>query len=300
MLSFSGVIAVGLYLASLLAIGGFARRAQKERSLSDYYLAGSSLGTVALFFTLYATQYSGNTLLGVPAEAYREGFPALALVLAVMSIVAVYALFAPALNGLARRHGFITPGDFLRWRFRDPALLLVVNLVLIVTLTSYVLANLKAMGLLVEGATGGTVSFAAGVVVLSLVMAIYESLGGMRSVVWTDVLQGSILLAGCIVVVVVVALSPRTRFRRHCGSRRQCSHHFQHERRCVRVCEYRRHRRRRSGRLPAGDPANLRRPRRGYVTNLLPPADRAAADRDVAAVADCDECRGVVSAASAV
>lgn len=208
MLSTSGMVAVGLYLLSLLLIGAIARRASREASLADYYLAGGSLGVASLFFTLYATQYSGNTLFGVPGQAYREGFSALAVTFAVMGIVAVYAVYAPALHTLARRQRFVTAGDFVRWRFGDRPLLFAANIVFVFTLTSYILANLKAMGLLVEGATGGTVTYVQGILLLSLIMAVYESLGGMRSVVWTDVLQGSILLAGCLIVFVIVWRRP--------------------------------------------------------------------------------------------
>lgn len=208
MLSNAGLAAVGVYLLSLLGIGAIAKRASREASLRDYYLAGSSLGVTSLFFTLYATQYSGNTLFGVPGLAYREGFSALAITLSVMGIVIVYTVFAPSLNEVSRRQRFVTAGDFVRWRFRDRRLLIAANAIFVITLTGYILANLKAMGLLIEGATGGTVSYALGILLLSLIMAIYESLGGMRSVVWTDVLQGSILLAGSLVIFAIVWRSP--------------------------------------------------------------------------------------------
>jgi len=207
-LNTAGMYAVGVYLLSLLIIGAIARRASRESSLKDYYLAGSSLGVVSLFFTLYATQYSGNALFAIPGQAYREGFSAFAIVLALMGIVLVYSSFAPKLHHWSKRAGFVTAGDFIAWRYDDRRLLIAANLIFVFTLTSYILANLKAMGLLVESATGGAVSAAEGILLLSLIMAIYESLGGMRSVVWTDVLQGSILLAGALVVFVLVWQSP--------------------------------------------------------------------------------------------
>jgi len=40
-----------------------------------------------------------------------------------------------------------------------------------------------------------------GVLLLALVMLVYESLGGMRSVAWTDVVQGSLLVAGCAAIL---------------------------------------------------------------------------------------------------
>jgi Na+/proline symporter len=205
----AGLAVMLAYLASLLLIGWWANRASREESARDYYLAGSSLGMVSLFFTLYATQYSGNTLLAAPGKAYRTGFDGLAIVLAVMGVVLVYSSFAPALNRLARRHEFITVADFVRWRYRSNSLLIAVNTVLVATLVTYALGNFKAIGLLLESVSGGAISFPAGILLMALIMGMYESMGGMRGVVWTDVLQGLMLLVGCLVIYfAVVAVSP--------------------------------------------------------------------------------------------
>jgi Na+/proline symporter len=201
----AGLAAVLVYLCSLLLIGWYANRSSSDNSARDYYLAGSSLGFVSLFFTLYATQYSGNTLLAIPGKSYRNGFAGLAVMLAVMAIVLVYSLFAPRLSELARQHRFITVADFLRWRYRSDTLVRVVNLVLVITLISYALGNFKAIGLLLESASGGAISFPLAILLLALIMGIYESLGGMRGVVWTDILQGVLLLFGCLLIFFAVA-----------------------------------------------------------------------------------------------
>ena len=90
-----GILAIFCYLGSLLVIGWLANRVSHESDVKDFYLAGGSLGTVTLFFTLYATQYSGNTLLALPGKAYRNGFASLGVMIAVMGIVVVYSTFAP-------------------------------------------------------------------------------------------------------------------------------------------------------------------------------------------------------------
>lgn len=208
MLDTVGQLIVFAYLASLLVIGYFAHRASKESSLKDYYLAGGSLGLLSLFFTLYATQYSGNALFTIPGKAYREGIMGFAVMVAMMGIIVVYTSFAPRLHKLAKEHQFISIGDFILWRFHSKQLLFLVNLIFLITLISYVLANLKAVGLLVEGVTGGDISFAMGIIGLCLIMAIYESLGGMRSVVWTDIIQGVILMCGCWWVFSLVMTQP--------------------------------------------------------------------------------------------
>ena len=65
---------IGIYLFSLILIGLFAFKARKENTLNDFYLAGNSFGLVVIFLTLYATQYSGNTLFGFSGKTYRIGF----------------------------------------------------------------------------------------------------------------------------------------------------------------------------------------------------------------------------------
>ena len=66
--------AVAIYLLSMIGIGWWGRRQRRGHSLADFYLAGRSLGFAVLFLTLYATQYSGNTLFGYPGKSYRIGF----------------------------------------------------------------------------------------------------------------------------------------------------------------------------------------------------------------------------------
>ena len=200
-----GIALVFCYLLSLLVIGFLARRASRESSLKDYYLAGSSLGVISLFFTLYATQYSGNSLFALPGKAYREGVMAGAFIFGVMGIVLVYQLYAKRLHKLAQQHQFISVGDFVFWRYQSKALLFVVNLVLIATLVTFILGNLKAVGLLIESASNGSISFAQGIIVLCVIMAVYEVLGGMRGVIWTDIIQGLMLMGGCLVIFFFLA-----------------------------------------------------------------------------------------------
>lgn len=193
-----GFVLIGVYLAALLAIGVAGRLARRENTLRDFYLGGGRLGLLVLFFTLYATQYSGNTMIGFPAQAYRSGFVFLSSVTFMACVVGAYLIFAPRLHRLAKERQYVTPCDYLQDRFGHRALTLLCSGVFIVALANFVLSNLKAVGHLVEAATGGAVPFAAGVIGLALVMVIYQTLGGMRSVAWTDLLQGVLLLIGSI------------------------------------------------------------------------------------------------------
>lgn len=195
---------IGIYLCLLPIIGILARAQAQERTLKDYYLAGSGITLIPLFFTLYATQYSGNTLLGFAGKAFRDGAIVLFSALGMAMIIAVYMLFAKKLQQLAQSRGYITLVDYFRDRYQSKSLVLLVNCILVIALSSYILTNFKAAGLLVESVTNGSVSMLEGIFMLAFVMAIYESLGGMRSVIWTDLLQGVLLLIGSVLVLVAV------------------------------------------------------------------------------------------------
>ena len=190
------VAALAAYIAVLAFLGLRARAARASESLADFYLAGRGLGGVVLLFTLYATQYSGNTLVGYPGEAYRVGFPWVMSVGFMLAIVVVYLVIAPRLRAASERHRFVTPADWLDHRFGHPGLTRVTNLVMAAAIANYLLAQLMAMGHVVAGLSDGAIPYATGVLVLTAAILGYELLGGLRAVAWTDCLQGILLAIG--------------------------------------------------------------------------------------------------------
>jgi SSS family solute:Na+ symporter/sodium/pantothenate symporter len=195
-----GLAALVLYLALLVGVAAFARRARRDDSPADHFLAGRGLGLFVVFLTLYATAYSGNSLLGYPGEAYRRGFSWIMATGFMLSILVVFQWLVPRLRPVAVREGFVTPGDWIRFRFAgEPgarALLLAVAALMALSLANFLLAQLMAMGHVTSAVTDGRVPYAAGVVGLAALILFYETVGGMRAVAWTDAAQGSLMLLG--------------------------------------------------------------------------------------------------------
>ncbi len=196
-----GVVALVVYLVLLTGIAEIARRSRKDQSPSDHFLAGRELGTFVLFLTLYATAYSGNSLLGYPGRAYRSGFSFIMATGFMMSIMVVFQALAPKLRPLAVVHQFVTPGDWIRHRFGEGpgverALLRAVALLMVIALGNFLLAQLKAMGHVSHAVTEGAVSYEVGVAGLAVFILFYETQGGMRAVAWTDAAQGILMLFG--------------------------------------------------------------------------------------------------------
>jgi Na+/proline symporter len=199
-LEWLGVVGLVSYLVLLIGIAFVARRARQSESPADHFLAGRGLGTFVLFLTLYATAYSGNSLLGYPGQAYRQGFSWVMATGFMLSIIVVFHALAPKLRPIAVRESFVTPGDWLRFRFSGEsgsrALLLGVSLLMVTALSNFLFAQLKAMGELAEQFTGGVIPYEWGVALLAGMILFYETVGGMRAVAWTDALQGVLMLVG--------------------------------------------------------------------------------------------------------
>ncbi len=197
---------VSCYLCSLLLIGWIGYNARRENTLEDFYLAGRGFGFVVLVLTLYATQYSGNSVFGVAGAAYRVGFGWLISVHYMLAIIVFYRVFAPRLHALSRRRAYVTPVDYLRERFGSRGLSLLASIVMIIALNNYLLAQLMTMGRALQGLAGpyGDVAYNYGVVALALIMLVYGTLGGIRAIAWTDVIQGAVLLVGFIVLLIML------------------------------------------------------------------------------------------------
>ncbi len=194
------------YLLSLFVVGAFGYRARKKHTMRDFYLAGNGIGFVVLLLTLYSTQYSGNTMLGFSGKAYRIGLSWVTCVHFMTAIVVVYLTFAPKLYRLAKERHYITPTDFLADRFGHSGLNTLATCVMVIAIANYLLAQLMAMGnvlegLAPEGEEAKKQAFYVGVIVLAVIIVVYESLGGFRAVVWTDVIQGTVLVIGFVVLL---------------------------------------------------------------------------------------------------
>ena len=205
-LSLGAWLFVSLYLGSLLIIGWIAKKARTENTMQDFYLAGRGFGTLMLFMTLFATQYSGNTFFAFTGATYRIGYAWIVSLHFMTAVIVVYLLFAPKLHLLAKKHRFLTPGDYVENRYQNKLLVLLVTIVMVTVLANFLLAQLMAMGRAMQGLNpeSGVTSYNAGVVILALIMLAYGTLGGMRAVVWTDALQGGVLLIGFSVLIVML------------------------------------------------------------------------------------------------
>ncbi|MES1924505.1 sodium:solute symporter family protein [Salinisphaera sp. T31B1] len=200
----AGIIVLVAYGVLMLAVGliTYLRNRNILESLDEYYLGGRGLGVMVLFFTFFATQYSGNTVVGYPPTAYRIGYQYLVSVPFFICIIAAYLFFAPRLYALGRRFSLLTPVDWIDIRFKSKAVTILAATLMLYALGNYLLEQFVAIGQGVSGLTGGTIPYQVGVVFFIVIMVAYSWLGGMRSVAYTDTIQGIALLFGVFMLLI--------------------------------------------------------------------------------------------------
>ncbi|MGI9283464.1 MAG: sodium:solute symporter family protein [Endozoicomonas sp.] len=194
------------YFMVLIPLCFSARKASQSDEAEDHYLASRSLGFFVLFFTLYATAFSGNTLVGYTGQTYLHGFHWVLTVGLWAAIAASFHFLVPKLRPLSVQHQFVTPGDWIRFRFqKDRTVLLLRRLLAIclcLTMANFLFAQLKAAGEIMEVITGEAIPYTVGVILFALVILLYDSIGGLRAVAWTDVFQGLMMFTGSIFLII--------------------------------------------------------------------------------------------------
>jgi SSS family transporter len=178
------------YLAGVTLLGIAFRR--NQHSLRDYLLGGRTAPWWALAFSIVATETSTLTIIGTPALAYAGNLGFLQVVMGyLVGRVAIVLLFLPHYF----RGEFFTAYQYIERRFGLQAK----RAAAATFLVTRVLAEgvrVAAVGLVVSAALGtGPRASAAVVVALTL---LYTFEGGMKAVIWTDVVQACLYLAGSI------------------------------------------------------------------------------------------------------
>jgi SSS family solute:Na+ symporter len=199
------------YLLANLGIGFylFLRRRRASRGIREgeisFFLADRSLGTFALFFTLMATNFSAFTVFGLSGAGFRTGYAYYPLIgLGTGLMAASFFLVGIPLRRLAAERGFVTQGDFIAYRYGSNALGKIFSIALIVITLPYLSIQASSGGMILEDVAG--IPYRWGALIIVLFILAYSLLGGMRSVVWTDVLQGILLLVLCLLGMALIAL----------------------------------------------------------------------------------------------
>ena len=196
------------YIACVFVLAGLSHRLLATKSfLGEYFLGSRGLGSWALAFTFAATAASGGSFTGFPSLIYSYGW-VLAFWIASYMVAGVCSMgvLGKRLNQFARKTGAITIPDVLRDRYESTALGLFATATIIFFTVCNLIAQFKAGALIIEETFNlpSDWGYSAGLIIFAVTVVFYTAYGGFRAVVWTDVLQGVVMVVGIAILLPVV------------------------------------------------------------------------------------------------
>ena len=180
--------AVVLWIAWYVSRGG--GRIRGDRDSKDYFLAGKTAGWFVIGASLFASNIGSEIIIGVSGAGARAEMPQANFeILASLILILLGWVFVP----FYLRSGVYTMPEFLEIRYSRACR----NYLSIISVLAYVITKISLIifaGALVFETMG--ISFWTGAVITIVATGFYTILGGLRAVIYTDMLQTFVLLAG--------------------------------------------------------------------------------------------------------
>jgi len=197
------VFIVLVYLLFTLVIGVLVRKRAKQNKV-EFFLAGRNLSKLTLFFTMAATNFSAFTIFGFSGAGYRIGYsfyPVMGFGTGFMAL-SFYIIGSKILK-LSRERNYITPSDFVFDRYKSPFLKKLFSAVMVIFTLPYISIQAIASGKSLQSLIG--IPYLAGVLLITGFVVTYVALGGLRSIVWTDLIQGLMMILFTLIAFLLIA-----------------------------------------------------------------------------------------------
>ena len=203
-LRMSGAVVIDVFVfvafvAAVIAIGIWKSRDEKDSE--SYFLAGRGLSWWLIGFSLIAANISTEQFVGMSGQAATNG---LGLAIASYEWIAAITLVVVAFTFLPKflRSGVYTIPEFLEYRFNHAARMLMsismVAIFVFVTITAVIYSGAKFFDPIIQPDTNNVAMLAWAI---GLLAAVYVAVGGLKACAWADLIQGSALIVGGVVIM---------------------------------------------------------------------------------------------------
>jgi len=215
-----------LYTLAVFGIAVFSNQMLKGKSfLSEYFLGSRGLGVWAFALTFAATSASGGSFTGFPSKIYAHGW-VLALWIGAYVVVPIctMGLLGKRINQVARISGSITVPDVLRDRFDSARFGLMAVVLIVFFMVFNLVAQFKAGAMILKtllsdvdifhrsaeffytvmepwSFLGTDSEYLICLLAFGIAVIIYTTYGGFHAVVWTDVMQGIVMVVGVLIML---------------------------------------------------------------------------------------------------
>jgi SSS family transporter len=191
-----GVLA---YLVVQFAVAIWVSRHIKNET--DYILGGRQLGVSLAAFSVFATWFGAETVLGSAGRVYSDGLSgaqgepfAYALGIILMGLFFAMPLW---------RRGLTTFGDFFRERY-SPGVERLTVILLVPGSVLWAAAQVRGFGQIMGTTTGLNVTLA--ITLAAVIVILYTAVGGLLADVYSDFVQGIAIVLGLVATLVFILI----------------------------------------------------------------------------------------------
>jgi SSS family solute:Na+ symporter len=193
-------ILIALYFGAIFGVAWWVagRKRETHESSTGYFLASRNVGWFVVGTALFASNIGSEHLVGLAGTGFDSGVAVGQFeVLASLVLLILGWLFVP----FYLRSGVYTMPEFLERRYSPAARWYLATISVIGYVLTKISVTLYAGGIVYEVLLGG--SFLTGAIIIVVATGIYTVLGGLRAVLYTEMLQTIVLIGGAVLVTVI-------------------------------------------------------------------------------------------------
>jgi SSS family solute:Na+ symporter len=195
-LSTADLVIIGLYFCIVFAIGFYF--SLKERTSTDYFLAGRTVGWFAIGASLFVSNISTEHFIGLAGSGASSGLAVGHFEwLACFMLLILGWIFVP----FYLRSNVFTMPEFLERRFNRSCATYLASVSVIAYVFTKISVHLYAAAVVLERVVGWSPMTAA--IILVVATGIYTIAGGLAAVIYTDLVQTLILVTGAVILTLI-------------------------------------------------------------------------------------------------
>ncbi len=199
-----------ILFAAVTVLGFIAARWRRGdlNQLHEWGLGGRRFGTIVTWFLLGGDLYTAYTFIAVPAAIFATG--AINFFAVPYTIIAYPFVFVvmPRLWSVARKHGYVTPADFVRGRYDSSTLALLVALTGILATMPYIALQLVGIQVVLAamGIQGTGIYADLPLIVAFIILAAYTYTSGLRAPAMIALVKDALIYITVIAAVIIIPL----------------------------------------------------------------------------------------------
>jgi len=198
-----------VYLLVCILVGLWAMR--RTKSAGDFFVAGRGLGPVIISMAVFSSTLSGFGFVGGPGLVYATGMTSIWMaVCSALGYATGFYLVSKRIRMVAEVRDTMSLPDVVFARYGSEAARLLTAGTILLGVLGYLATQILAMALVLQTLFAGTETFAhislfACVIISTLVLVFYCVTGGIIASVYTDLVQGIVMIISGALVVYTAA-----------------------------------------------------------------------------------------------